>query len=314
METRAHHLLIGSFMLIMIAGLFAFILWLAKVDIDEEYNEYDIYFSGSVAGLNEAGNVRFNGIPVGQVTAIRIVPEDPSKVRVSVRIQNSVPILEDTVARLEVVGFTGVAYVQIEGGMAGGQPLTAEEDEERPVIPSRPSPIQDVLESAPDFVNQATLAVVSVQRLLSEDNREAVANILANIETLSGGLAEQTDDIQTVLANLDETIADFRETARAFTALANSAEGVVDEDVRLVLADVRALLTSADALTVQLDQVVAENRPALTNFTSGTLPEVSRLVLDARRLAASLSSVAERLEDNPTELIFGTKRPEYQAQ
>lgn len=39
METRAHHLLIGGFVVILIGALFAFLIWLAKVDIDREYVE-----------------------------------------------------------------------------------------------------------------------------------------------------------------------------------------------------------------------------------------------------------------------------------
>lgn len=57
METRAHHLLIGSFVLIAMMGLAAFFIWVAKIDIDADYIEYDIYFQGSVAGLYEDGTV-----------------------------------------------------------------------------------------------------------------------------------------------------------------------------------------------------------------------------------------------------------------
>ena len=73
METRANHLLIGSFVLIVIGVAFGFLIWLAKVDIDREFVQYHVYFEESVAGLSVGGDVRFNGIPVGTVAEIKIL-------------------------------------------------------------------------------------------------------------------------------------------------------------------------------------------------------------------------------------------------
>ena len=70
METRAHHLLIGSFMLAFLVAIVAFVLWLAKTEVDREVARYNIYFSGSVAGLGIGGDVRFNGIKVGSVAEL----------------------------------------------------------------------------------------------------------------------------------------------------------------------------------------------------------------------------------------------------
>ena len=50
MENRASFFLIGLFVLAGIAGLFGAAIWLAKVEIDKEFNYYDIYFDDSVAG------------------------------------------------------------------------------------------------------------------------------------------------------------------------------------------------------------------------------------------------------------------------
>src|SRR3546814_2913658 len=83
METRAHHLLIGSFMLVFVAAIIMFTLWLAKAREDQEIARYNIFFNGSVAGLGVGGDVRFNGIKVGNVSQITIDREDTSRVRVT---------------------------------------------------------------------------------------------------------------------------------------------------------------------------------------------------------------------------------------
>ena len=44
METKANYLLIGVFTLASIFGAFALFVWLAKVNIDQQYAYFDVLF------------------------------------------------------------------------------------------------------------------------------------------------------------------------------------------------------------------------------------------------------------------------------
>lgn len=314
METRAHHLLIGTFVLILIGLTVGFAIWLAKLDIDRDVKLYDIFFTEAVSGLSIGNSVRFNGVPVGEVKRIELDPEDPSRVRVRVEIASAVPLKEDSVALLEAVGFTGVAFVQIEGGSARSQPLTKREGEEYAVIPSRPSAIQEVFEGAPDLLNQATIAVSRLSLLLNEENRAEVSSILKNVNNLTGSLSDRTEEMENIILNLNDTIAQFREAAETINRLSATTEDVIDEDLRSTLQEAQRTFSTVEALAVDLRGVVAENRNNLRQFTGSALPEATRLIADIRALAASLSAVAERLEERPAELIFPEKVPEYEKQ
>ena len=72
METRANHILIGAFTLGVVLAAMGFVLWLSKSTAHGSY--YDVKFVGSVSGLPEAGEVRYNGFKVGTVEKISIVP------------------------------------------------------------------------------------------------------------------------------------------------------------------------------------------------------------------------------------------------
>lgn len=313
METRAHHLLIGTFVLILIGLTIGFTIWLARLDIDRDVKLYDIYFTEAVSGLSVGNSVRFNGVPVGEVKRIELDPNDPSRVRVRAEIAGSVPVKQDSVALLEAVGFTGVAFVQIEGGSAVSEPLEKREGEEYPVIPSRPSAIQEVFEGAPDLLNQATIAVSRLSLLLNEENRSQIADILTNVNRLTGGLSDRTEEMENIIVNLDQTIAEIQTAAQNFNKLAVSAENAVDNDFRTTMDDAQRAFTSVEALAVDLRGVVAENRNNLRQFTGSALPEATRMIADIRKLAASLSAVAEKLEERPSELIFPEKVPEYES-
>lgn len=312
METRAHHLLIGSFMLILIFGLLGFILWLAKVDGDRDYQRYLIFFEGSVTGLNEGSAVRLNGVPVGTVLEISIPRDDPSKVRVLVRIESDVPILEGSTARLELQGFIGVTFVQISGGQSGGD-IVARAGEELPVIPSERSPIQQVFEEAPNLINEAILAISNLRELLGPGNQAHIAAILANMETVSDSFADRAEDIEKVLGRMDSAIADFQQTARAFTALAESGRTLVDGEARALLVQATGTAAAAERMIGELDGLVADNREGVSRFVNSALPEAARLVADLRQLSLRLNRVVETFEERPQEALFGSSLPEYRA-
>ncbi len=311
METRAHHLLIGTFMLILIGGLFAFGIWLAKVDVDQQYTEYSIYFEGSVAGLNKGSPVRLNGVPVGTVLDISIPREDPSRVLVDVRIEADVPILEGSVARLELQGFTGIAYVQISGGQSG-EDIAPDPRTGRRIIPSERSPIQQVFEEAPNLINEAILAVNSLKQLLNAENRDHIAAILANMETLSADLNKRDAELARVLARLDEAIADFQTMARSFTAAADTTRSVMDTDVREAFRETAETAAAIRNVADELEGLVTDNRDGVSRFVNTALPDATRLIADLRRLSLRLNRVLDGIADHPEEVLFGTRVPEYQ--
>lgn len=53
METRAHHVLIGLFSVIVIGAALLFGLWLAKSGSEGKFNYYDIVFNEAVSGLSQ---------------------------------------------------------------------------------------------------------------------------------------------------------------------------------------------------------------------------------------------------------------------
>lgn len=311
METRAHHLLIGAFMALMIIALFGFLIWVAKVDLNQPYTNYDIYFSESVAGLSKAGDVRYNGIPIGKVTNIDIAEDDPSKVRVSVRIRSEVRILKSSIAVLNTQGLTGVLFVQIENEGPGIDELKPTPGQERMVIRSRVSPIQEFFVGGPNLINSGVQVLAEIQKLLSAENQKKVSDILENTKKLTGEFAAKTGDFERILSKLESALDDLKDTSAAVRSFTSKAEGMLDEDVKTSMSKLQTAAESIDILAKNLDNLVQDNRASISNFSNTTLPEVARLVLDARRLARSLASLAERLEDDPGSLIFSPPKPEF---
>ena len=121
METRANHLWVGAISLMLLAGLAAGIIWLARLSGGDQ-NEYDIFFKQSVDGLAKGSAVAFSGVPAGQVMTIELWKKDPEFVRVRIRIDEEIPILQGTTASLQG-SFTGVSTIQLDGAVRGAPPI-----------------------------------------------------------------------------------------------------------------------------------------------------------------------------------------------
>src|SRR6202007_1915486 len=113
---NANYALVGASSLILFVGMLIFVVWLARLQLTRDYDTYDILFQGPVRGLNEGGEVHFNGIKVGEVTKIALDKTNPQNVIARVRMTEDVPVRVDSYATLEPQGITGLNYIQISAG------------------------------------------------------------------------------------------------------------------------------------------------------------------------------------------------------
>lgn len=286
METRAHHLLIGSFAIGITVLTVLFLLWVGNAEFNKQYQIYDLRFEGSVSGLSKAADVLYNGIKVGEVIDLKLDEDDPNKVMVRIQVDRMTPVKEDSHASLETQGLTGVAAVLIAGGSPKSNPLVAGGDQEYPVIETRKSTFQKLFAGAPELINRGNAVLDRLSNFLSGENEQKFADTIAHVERLSANLAKASDKFESIASNVDKLVAG---DAKATLA-----------DVRGVAADIR--------------QVMNEARVPLRDFARAGLPELLLAIGDARQMIASIDRAAQRLESSPSSLIFGDKAVEYKSQ
>lgn len=326
METRTNHLVVGSFVLLLVAGLVAFIIWAVKADVDAQHTNYHVYFAGSVSGLSKVSEVRYRGVPIGTVTDIRIDPENVERVRVTLDVSGETPIKEDSIASIEMQGITGVAIVQISGGLQDSPGLTAQPGELYPVIRSKRSSLEKLFTDTPELINRILVLVETVTKIFNEKNIAAISGIIANTEIMTASFtksAEKLDgfltDASAAAAELRATVQELRGDLASLSANADatliSARATLDTlgdetaalggDARALIADLRGSARSLSAMTDEIQGLVAENRAPLADFTSEGLYEFARLISEMRTLMASLTRIANDLESDPSGYLFG---------
>ncbi|CAN5262970.1 ABC-type transport auxiliary lipoprotein family protein [soil metagenome] len=189
METRAPFVIVGTFILAAIGAVFGFVYWLHNTGGLGARTSYHLQFNGSVPGLLVGAAVLFNGIRVGEVTALNLAPDSPRLVNAVISVLPDTPVRKDTKVGLDFQGLTGVPVVALEGGSE----LTASGPV--PTLIAEPGAEQSMTQAARDALRR-------VDAVLSE-NAEPLQNTIANLKIFSDGLARNTGKLDGIVSGLE---------------------------------------------------------------------------------------------------------------
>ncbi len=315
METRANFILIGAFTLFAILGTLGFFIWLASVQINRNYATYGILFD-DVSGLDPSGDVLFNGISVGTVIGLQIHDQDPSKVFTTIEIDSTTPVRSDTVAQLQAQGVTGVAYISLSGGTPQAPALVAE-DGGLPIIPSRRSTVQTLVEDAPDLLHEATRLLEQFQKLTNSENQVYVRNILRNLDRSSDRLDQALDDFSQISGTvrdatgqitrftdqLDSIAANADETFGAATRAFDSADAAIKSTQPAIDSAASTLAQTQSLIRDEVPQILAQISDAVTGFSAATTNLQDRTLATLDSFAPTAGLLTARLTELETTLL-----------
>lgn len=321
METRASHVLIGAFTLGVLVAAFLFVLWIGKLQLDREWDLYDVVFTEAVTGLSVGGAVQYNGIQVGEVRRLSLSKDNPSEVIARVRVTGGTPIKTDTTAKLTFTGLTGVAVIQLSGGTAEAQVLAAREGDDVPRIIAQESALQKLLTSSEDIVTSVNDLLLRLSVLLRQENLDRIAATIAHVEKITGETAAHAGEIGTAIADISAASDALRATlsrteglVAKLEQLADNGNAVLGTEGRELLVSARAALDSARRFTDAAGTVVTENRGAVAGFAQQGMSEVAPALADLRAALNHLQRLADQLENDPSVLLRGAEKlEEYDA-
>ena len=321
METRASYVLIGSFALATVAAAVIFVLWLGKLSLDREWDQYEIVFEEAVTGLTIGSAVQYNGIQVGEVRGLSLSPEDPRIAIARIRVTADTPIKEGTHARLTFTGVTGVAIIQLTGGAPDAPPLEPEPGRDLPRIVADTSAIQNLLASGEGMMENVNALFLRLSVLLRDDNLEAFSATLGHVEAITETLAGRTGEIDRAVGDLADASASLASTLERSDALlarlesaAEEAERAFRDDVPRLTESARTALASLERTSATLEDTIEDNRDAVNRFARDGLSEVGPTLDALQATLVPLRRLVERLEQQPGLVLQPTAPPlEYTA-
>jgi ABC-type transporter Mla subunit MlaD len=293
--SRAQSARLGIFLicgLILLAIVFAIPL---GVKLTDKFKRYTAYFSGeSLSGLEQGSTVKFNGVPVGKVESIRYLPDDLSRVKVALKLQDDFPMKVDMVATTNAMGITGLKYIEITGGTNSAALL-----KEGSVIPTKQSMMSAITGKAEVIMAKIEVLLNHLNEISNPDSLAAIKNTLANVQSIS------------------VDIRDFVSQAKPhMTELASSSTGIIAK-VDSIAGDVRGITKSfSDSMPInkfvniinQVDSTTTALKELSENLAlmiRQTREDFTVSMRNIREASENANNLTKNVAENPSLLLRG---------
>ncbi len=254
--------------------------WLTGWFRSEETHTYVCYFSESVQGLENGSSVRFSGVPVGEVKSIEVAP-DGRLIEVVMDIEADFPVRDDIVARLDLIGITGVKVVNLRlvspGDQTSPYPPFEAPYEVIPVVKSSLETLEVGLERLVEIMAEIDVQQISDRtvELLGNMNRLLDSDSLSVMISSFTRAAERIDTLAIVYADL----------GRRLDQLAATTGGSFPD----IAQDLHILTTELTELTDMLDPLA---------------DGLGEMLSESYLMTQQLRTLIERFRDSPAEFLI----------
>jgi paraquat-inducible protein B len=327
MSARANPTLIGFFMLgalvLAIGGTFV----LGSPTWFQKRPTFISFFPESVNGLENGAPVKFQGVPVGRVTAINIEidrVDDSFQVPVEYEIdltrlttpRGKFVDLSDTLvlrlqiakglrAQLQMESFvTGVLYVELSYRSDSTTPKLERRATKRPEIPISPSLMSAIGGGAGSVLGEVMKIMNKVNGMLGDMNvREVNAAVVQSAKAVQELVS--SPELRATLKQMPGATAQLNRAMAEAQKLAARATQAIDP----MQSQVAGVSTEAISTLQSLRQTLDETHGLLSSDT-GPGYELTGALKSLREAADALKLLITSLEQNPDMLLRGKKPPQ----
>lgn len=286
-------LLSGLFVALLITATTSVVYWLGNLE-----RERDIYYvatQASVSGLNPESTVFYRGIAVGKVLDIRFDPKNAGIILIKIEVDKDIVFTKGVFATLQLKGVTGLTQLELRdsGKITDKLPPSSQAIANR--IPLMPSLTDKLLDSGDVLLKKADHLMIRLTSLLNEENEKSIVDILSNLRTLSGKLANLEKSVDKALAGIPALTSDARTTLKQIDSLAK---------------DLHELSKDAKNLSNKVSTVADTGNRAGNQLVQTTIPKVNRLLTELQTTTEQVKRIANTLENSPQSVLLG---PEQQT-
>lgn len=286
MESKINYTWVGFFVVLLFTGFVAFIYWLGQYGSQDQYDDFHVLMSESVAGLSTDSSVKYKGVNVGTVKHISLNPENSDQVKLVLRIKQNTPVKVGTTATIQSFGLTGLEFIELEGG-GKNAPLLISTTEDIPIIPTKPSTFARIDNSVSSLANKSALALDKFNQLLSEENLRHLSITLAEVKDIAEDTKKQQKNIETLLTN--------------GIAMENKIISAFDK--------VDLASSSVEHMANNLDKQSSALGSSLSQDLEHSLQLFNQLIFELETLSHTLQRTTQGLKASPSDLIFKTSDP-----
>jgi len=303
-ERDARYAAVAMFALAAMAAAFFFVWWYSGQGDRRSYERYEIYFDGSVSGLSQGSPVRYLGVDVGRVRSLLVDRRDPGRVKVVAEVDTETPLSGATLARLGLLGLTGLLYIDLQLDPAADPRRPLEPGQQYPVIRSRKGDIEAFVERLPDLIGRVGGVLTRIETLLGDDNLAAIGESLQEVREASRDLPQLTGNAAALATELRATSAEATALMQRLNAMAGDSQG----ELGATLAGMRSASERLARTAESLERIVAGNEASISGLAGNGAVEMQQLLFELREASTEVRALARELRERPSSLLREPKQ------
>ncbi|HEV8331836.1 MAG TPA: MlaD family protein [Steroidobacteraceae bacterium] len=300
MEREANYVAVGAFILLVVAMAVGFVLWYTDANDSRDYDLYEIYFTGSVSGLDRGSPVRYLGVDVGRVRRLSIDKHDASRIVVVAEIDREAPISSATRASLGLQGVTGLLFINLKEVPNVNKAVPLAMGERYPVIDSIASDFDVFLSSLPELMGRANEILGRVSRVFSDENLDGLAATVKSLRAATAGLPQTSQNITKLVDEMRSTVTEINGAAQSLRGISEDAR----PEVKLALERLTQTANNLAQASQRMDRFTQKSEVQLGNFSEQGLFELERLVRETRSAAREFRDLSRSLRENPSQILY----------
>ena len=290
MDSKINYTTVGIFVIVLTSVFIIMIFWLGSFNNSKTYNAYMVQVRENVTGLSTDSAVRFNGVKVGLVSAIRLDPSNSRLVELILKIESDVKITTSTYAILNEQGITGVIYVNLKAQTEMAPLLKALPGQKYPVIPSKPSLLMQLSEVLPEMTKDIQNLSSSIAQVMDQKNRAAFSASLQNMADFTKTLAINSE-------NLTETLDSLRES------LSNIS--LASKNMPEVMNKLNTALSSVTTTSNSINNTMQTGNVVLRSFSNQVMPNAEQALSSLNSATTNMDLLMSELQRDPSMLVRG---------
>ncbi|KLD95864.1 MlaD family protein [Aliarcobacter butzleri] len=296
MDTKINFFKIGLFVSSLFTLLVIFIFWLGKYGLeDKKYDDYSIFFSESVSGLNIGSSIKFMGFEVGTVKDIKINPFNSEEILIDIQIQKGTPIKEDNFAILGNLGITGLKYIELKGG-SNNSKLLGENQYGMKVIKSKTSALTTFVDSTEDITKEITILLGQMKKVLNDENISNFSSLLSKSEKSMANI----EQFSAYLVKNEKKIDELINSMKNFANTGNSS-----------FASVKTSADSFKELTTKIKEEFDKGTFDLKRMSSESFENLNSLLKNLENNLNITQDLINNINESPSDLLLKQKNIKY---
>ena len=280
---------------------------------------YTTYFRYA-GGIGPGTPVLFGGIRVGQVTAVRPAPADPTQIEVLFAVRPGTPVNEQCTVRVGSVSLMSSPALFLTTGsndarrLNSGEVMRSQEAVSQDEIARRIATLSatandlllDLRRELPPLTTEARAVLANLNQITGPRNQKQIDGVLAELNTIlqreSPKIAQITDRVAVLAEHADAVVGSAGPLISNLDATVTNANATIDavrEPLTKDLAEMEKVLQDARALLASVQEVVRSNDA-----------DIAETVRALHAAAENLRAFTETVKQRPWNLIRTTQPPD----